>query len=452
MFKKFFTYPVVLILVLSFVVSLAFGSLVKYHYEGGKKYVNFQKTAIFFASIPANIKMMIKYKTFNLHNVLNRPPILKKHNNKSRFNQFIEKKRNALLILTRYDHSQNKSLVEIVDLNNFEVIHKYQHDVLEMWNEIKNTKEFPRINIDKSPIRFEYFHPIILEDGSLIADSNETPMYKIDFCSNLKWINDEEWFHHSKMLDHEKNIWSPGHLNPKSKHVRKYPFEDFVDDSIIKISTDGEILVNKSVIEILIENKIIQDNFVLNSYLLGEEDPLHLNDIEPVLQDSEYWNIGDIFLSIKHQSAIIHYRPSTNQVINYITGPFSWQHDVDIISDREISIFNNNVIDEKNFSEILIYNLETQNFTKLFNNELQNENFKTVSNGLSHLFKDGALMVEETIHGRIILFNKEGQKEWEFVNKDKEGNIGLLSWTRVIEDDSFVNKYKSLVNNKKCTN
>ena len=139
-------------------------------------------------------------------------------------------------------------------------------------------------------------------------------------------------------------------------------------------------------------------------------------------------------------------------MINYITGPFSWQHDVDIISDREISIFNNNVIDEKNFSEILIYNLETQNFTKLFNNELQNENFKTVSNGLSHLFKDGALMVEETIHGRIILFNKEGQKEWEFVNKDKEGNIGLLSWTRVIEDDSFVNKYKSLVNNKKCTN
>jgi hypothetical protein len=252
------------------------------------------------------------------------------------------------------------------------------------------------------------------------------------------------------MLDHEKNIWSPGNLNPKSKYIKKFISEGFNDDSIIKINLDGKILFNKSVIEILIENKIFPDNFALNSDLMNRRDTIHLNDIEPALEDTNYWNKGDIFLSIRNQSAIIHYRPSTNKVINYITGPFSWQHDVDIISDKEISIFNNNVVKKNNFSEILIYNFETLKFTKLFNNQLKNENFKTTTNGLSHLFKDGSLMVEETIHGRILLFNNEGEKEWEYINKDMNGDIGKLSWTRIVEDDSFVDKFKLLVKNKKC--
>ena len=69
---------------------------------------------------------------------------------------------------------------------------------------------------------------------------------------------------------------------------------------------------------------------------------------------------------------------------------------------------------------------------------MQKENFKTESEGLSEIFKDGSLMVEEQNHGRIILFNSKGEKEWEFVNKDKNGDIGFISWSRVIEDEIFI--------------
>ena len=61
-------------------------------------------------------------------------------------------------------------------------------------------------------------------------------------------------------------------------------------------------------------------------------------------------------------------------------------------------------------------------------------------------------MIEEQNHGRIILFNNEGEKEWEFVNIDKNGDIGYIFWSRVIEDVRFINQFKSLVENKKCTN
>ena len=101
---------------------------------------------------------------------------------------------------------------------------------------------------------------------------------------------------------------------------------------------------------------------------------------------------------------------------------------------------------------MLIYNFETRVFKKIFDNELKKENFKTSTQGLSHILNDGSLMVEEQNHGRIILFNNKGKKEWEFVNKDTNGNIGFVSWSRIIEDKLFIEKFTSLVENKKCIN
>ena len=328
-------------------------------------------------------------------------------------------------------------MVDIIDLKNFKTIHTYKYDISK--------------TLDNSSIKFEFYHPLILDDGSLISEGTFSPLFKIDFYSNLKWMNKEVVFHHSKILDHEDNIWIPGRLKPYSTYVKKYqyPIDDFRDDAIIKIDSNGKILLQKSVIEILIENKV---GDLTNKLKKTVKDPIHLNCIEPALFDTKYWKKGDLFLSLKHHSAIVLYRPSTNTVINYLTGPFAQQHDIDIISEKEISIFNNNNFFEGNeYSEVLIYNFETKIFKKLFNDQLQKENFKTYSSGMSQILSDGALMVEEENHGRIILFNNKGEKEWEFVNKDNNGNIGEVSWSRIIEDKSFIEKFKSLVDNKEST-
>ncbi|MDA9691451.1 arylsulfotransferase family protein [Candidatus Pelagibacter sp.] len=378
----------------------------------------------------------------------NKPPILKRHKKKEKLKNFLNFKRNALLVLPRYDHHLNRSIVEIIDLYDFKVLHTYKHDIDEMNKQVQNIKEFPRINIDNAPIRFRYMHPVILNDGSLISDSSG-PLFKIDLCSNLLWINDEEVFHHSKELNHENDIWSVGYLNPTSRLMKKIIFKDVNDDAIIKINTNGKIIYKKSVNEILIENK---KGDMVNRLGLNN-DPIHINDIEPALFNSKYWNKGDVFISSRYLSAIIHFRPSTNEVINFLTGPFSQQHDVDIISDKEISIFNNNnFISHEEYSEIIIYNFEKKEYRKMFNDQLIKENFKTYSEGLSHIFEDGSLIVEEQNHGRLILFNKEGYKEWEFVNKDINGDIGITHWIRVIEDELFIEKFKTLVENKKCKN
>jgi hypothetical protein len=445
MFKKIELWIVGLIVIFFILLILFVSGVLRDAYLHTNRTPEFlRNNLVTVAEIPKNVYHVIQYFINR-----NAPPKLQKHKDKKRFEQFIPNKRNALLLLSRYDHSLSRSVVDIIDLNNFEIIHTYAHDIAAMNAQVTNTKEFPKIKINNSPIRFRYLHPLLLEDGSIISESSYSVLFKIDFCSNLQWINDEEIFHHSKMLDHEGNIWIGGQMNPQSQYVKRYSIVNYDDDSIIKINTDGKILFNKSVTEILIENRLVDQNF----FIYVHYDPIHLNDIEPALTGTQHWKQGDVFLSPKNQSSIIHYRPSTNKVINYITGPFAQQHDVDIISDKEISIFNNNnFFDNNEYSEVLIYNFETKTFKKLFNDQLQKENFKTKTEGLSHILNDGSLMVEEQNHGRIMLFNNKGEKEWEFVNKDKNGDIGFVSWSRVIEDEIFIKNFKSIVKNKQCLN
>ena len=88
----------------------------------------------------------------------------------------------------------------------------------------------------------------------------------------------------------------------------------------------------------------------------------------------------------------------------------------------------------------------------MFNDKLIKDNFKTITQGLSHILSDGSLIVEEQNHGRLILYNNIGEKEWEYINQDINGDISEITWSRIIENEKFVEKFKSLVKNKKCEN
>ena len=57
-----------------------------------------------------------------------------------------------------------------------------------------------------------------------------------------------------------------------------------LDDAITKISSDGKTLYKKSIFDILIEGKIIKYN-----QLYIDNDPFHLNDIQPTLKDTDHW-------------------------------------------------------------------------------------------------------------------------------------------------------------------
>ena len=76
--KKIFSYPVFVVLFISFIGTIGFGSLLRHHYLDGERFQSLQKFAVIIAEVPKNIKLMIEYRSFNL----GEPPPLSKHKDK----------------------------------------------------------------------------------------------------------------------------------------------------------------------------------------------------------------------------------------------------------------------------------------------------------------------------------------------------------------------------------
>ena len=442
----FFLFSVFVLILLS--VS---GAILKHHYSQDKKvekYLILRKLIVPLAELPYSLKSKKFFKDkYEVGTSL-------KHIKKDRFKRYQKQELETLLIMSRYDGRLKKSLVEIIDTKNFEVIHSYNFNS----EKIINSFDFSRI-INKGKKK-EYLlkskilgirNPLINSDGSLIGHLNYSPIFKLDICSNLIWVNERQLYRHKITKDSNDEIWVGGLMYPYSNYIREnkaISFGLFDDDAVSKISQNGELLYSKSVSEILIENKKLPQNF------LNKKNPIYLTDVEPAKTDSLYWKKGDLFISAKNLSAIIHFRPSNNKIINFITGPFFMQHDVNIVSNSEISIFNNNNTLDKSskFSEVIIYNFEKKSFSKKFDNELRQNNFKTPTSGISRILKDGSLFVEEQVHGRLIFFNNKGEKEWEYLNKSDDGKIYRTNWTRLIEDKFLINELYKKIQNKNCKN
>jgi hypothetical protein len=463
--KKFFTYPVFVVLFISFIVLIGYGGLLRHHYLGGEVFQSLTKVATFLSEIPSNIKNIKIYRSNNKIRFINHRELPKaastKNNNKPKFQRFLNDKTPGLLILSRYDGNIYKSIIEIIDLEDFKTIHKYNISPGKIFNNLsdQSQKKFKTKHFTQE--RFQYINPLVLDNGDLIASANYFPLFKFDVCSNLKWINEEYDYHHSININSMNEILTIG--KPKNSKFLKEGYidnskfnkitdEKFSDDLIIKLNQDGKILYTHSILDILMKHNILSESDIYINSQNG--DPIHANDFEEANYDSLYWKKGDYFLSLRHQNLIIHFRPQTNEIINLIKGPFYEQHDIDIISQSEISIFNNNnsILNDSKYSNVLIYNFQNESFKKKFNQKLVDDNFKTVSEGLSEIFRDGAMLVEEQNYGRIILYNKSGNKEWEYVNNSDDGSVWTTKWSRIIEDEQFIKNLKSKLKNKKCLN
>ena len=88
-------------------------------------------------------------------------------------------------------------------------------------------------------------------------------------------------------------FWVPSRIYPKTVDIGS---DKFYDDGIAKIDTDGRIVLQRSVIEILVKNGMGHLIYGTDS---TTDDPVHLNDIQPVNENGIFWNVGDVFSKYK---------------------------------------------------------------------------------------------------------------------------------------------------------
>jgi len=448
MFKKIEIWILYLTLVFVLISYIIFGSLVRREIIKGE-YIpvisTISKIALFVAEIPSNLKMIFDRKVTSPHlNGINR------FGNSNGFSGTKEDNEKYLL-LSRFDGDLNDGVVELVDLRDFNVLFKWNPDIDEFWEKIedKNSEKWRYLKRDRNDKRFILIHPLFTDNGSLIFKFG-SPLVKIDYNSKLEWILDDQIYHHSIEEDYEGNLWVCVSYHPY-KISKKYvgiKYDNYIDDGVRKLSPNGEILFDKSISELFIENKM--EELLFTNTDKFKRDPIHLNDIQPVEYDSKFWKRGDIFISLRNVSIILLYRPSNNKIIWKFNGKTFNQHDVDILNSNTISIFDNNMkmfysggnVDGNN--RVGVYNFLKDEYLFYLNKSLIKEDVKTATGGRSQILPNGDLLVEETNYGRLLYFNNDGSLKWTYVNSSKTNNTFDLGWSRILyenEDLKLIAKF-----------
>jgi hypothetical protein len=447
MFKKIEIWILYLVLLLSILFAVGFGVLVRQELVGETKAGWVSKAALTLAEIPVNLKKLVGGTSVDFEAV-DRFPGLDGFDGVPNDNE-------SYLLLSRYDGDLQEGIVELVDLTNFEVLHTWNPDINAFNKLVEAVDEYKYIERDQSNARMTLIHPKLTKDGGLLINAIRSATRKIDSCSRLVFQNTRDIFHHSIETDSEGNIWVPSQIYPQTLPLEKVGREFFYergfhDDAIVKLSADGRTLVEKSVSQILIDNGLEYLLFSIGDQDSFSIDPIHLNDIQPVDSDGEYWKKGDVFLSLRHQSMVLLYRPSTNEIIWKGVGPLFHQHDVDILDKHRLSIFNNN---SKKFiggdsvdghNEVVIYDFKTKKYSSYLSESLSKFDVRTVTNGRSEILENGDLIIEETNFGRTVYINADGTLRWSHVNRAGNGNVYGIGWSRILHqatDIEIVNNF-----------
>ena len=340
------------------------------------------------------------------------------------------------LLIAYWNDSLGQSAIKLCRIRDGKILFRWTPDIKKMNGLLSSTR---------------LLHPFLMADGSLIITGSKPKItssngiFKVDKNSEIVWSNYIS-SHHSIEPDTDGNFWVCSH-NSSPKNSEKY---QIIDDAIKKIDpVEGKVLFEKSVFEILMENGYGRAHFFINPQVsehLTYLDYSHLNEVQPVLEDSRFWKKGDLFLSLRHQNLVFLYRPSTNKIIWSQSGPWLRQHNVSIIDSTRIGIFGNNVLDaafpnendrfiDGNNREY-VYNFATNETTTPYDEFFKSSKIRTFTEGRARILSNGEIFVEETNKGRL-LYGNQKEEIWSYIEKIGKDKVSMFNWCRYITEEEF---------------
>lgn len=423
--KKVSLYLVMVLLFIGIIGSVLFGASVRHVLMDGKSLGVFGETMLYIAEFPSQVKNVLNIESSGSGQLLK----------DGRFGNLDGFKKDGklpagvladegYLLLSSYDADKEQSTVQLIQINTQKTLHEWVPDI-DRLNELNILSEEYSEDFTAQS-NFRLINPLPV-NGTRLVFNNGSGLYGMNLCGENDMFTDGT-FHHSNEIDHEGNIWTPSVVYPHSIEQ----LGNFRDDSIAKISPSGELLFKKSVAEILVENGY---RGLLAVSSVSEKDPIHINDIQPALTDSEFWEKGDLLLSLRHRSTVMLYRPSTNKILWLKTGPWMNQHDLNFVDGHTISLFGNNIaFGSKLFdghNSVYFYNFKTDQVSEPYQKIMKEMEVRTLTEGRGTPLPGGDLFIEETNNGRILKVGKD-KVQWEHVNRIDKDTIAMSSWSRYL--------------------
>ena len=283
---------------------------------------------------------------------------------------------------------------------------------------------------------------LMMPDGSVVFNYEYYGSARIGHCGDVQWTLKHE-SHHSVERSEKGGFWVPGRARlPAAEHRDSFPpftlgnEPFFLDDLILRVSEDGEILEEQSLMQIMFDNGLepvltaTGFSFVENG--ISTREFLHLNKIAelPAEMAAAFpgFEAGDLALSIRDYNLIVVLDPDTWAVKWHQVGPWRRQHDPEWRPDGTIAVFNNNtyrfdnepegavILDAPMVSNIVTVNPATGE-TQVVYGEKDGEEFLTVVRGKHDFTPGGGLMITEFQAGRVFEVDTSGKTIWEYINR-----------------------------------
>ena len=249
------------ILLIFSIITVLFGSIVKQAVQTRLRHESLNQpqheTSLYsiaeaVASVPYNTKLVIE-------NILRGDAItgerkefsVETHSDKKLGFSLISTNKNDLdgyLLISQYHKKDLRAKVHLIDIDRKSIVHTWIPDIDEINKHSRILEDIVNRKKDFSSRRYPFLHPLLLRDGSIIFNGEDSPLIKVDKCSNFVWQIDK-MYHHAIVLENNgiylwassKNI--PGKFGALHK--------EYHDDAIDKVDvSNGEVVFSKSVTEI----------------------------------------------------------------------------------------------------------------------------------------------------------------------------------------------------------
>ena len=336
----------------------------------------------------------------------------------------------GFLLLTAFDEGLKRPVVRLMRLSDGTIVHQYTPDIAAMNTRSTFTSALIDLKRDRNVQLNLMMHPLLMPDGGIVIHDS-SPLARYDACGRLEWMIDGI-FHHSVERDADGNIWADFRL-PHAQVPDVTPL--FNDEGLMQVSPDGKTLFSARVADILDRNGL-GSLWRSRPYT---DDPFHLNDVQPMLSDGPNWHKGDLLLSLRNLSTLLLYRPSTGKVLWSKTGPWAMQHDVSVIDDHRISVFDNNwrfgapegIVDGSN--RVAVYDFKTGAVTFPMDKVMQTLAIDTHAQGRATPLSNGDFMIEDTEGGRVLRAAPDGTVRWLYTSATPKRRRLQLRWSRYVE-------------------
>jgi hypothetical protein len=300
----------------------------------------------------------------------------------------------------------------------------------------------PRTTIPQSDWNVAAHGSVVLPDGSVVFNFTNKGAAKIDKCGSVVWTV-PQMMHHSIERASDGGFWIPNlryiEQTPAYPHIRV----PYYEDTIVRLSENGKILKEISVLEILYKNGL--DHFALTGDMTNEL--THLNDVEELTPEMAkhfpQFAAHDLLLSTRFKHLVMVVDSDTLGVKWYQSGPWIGQHDPDFLDDGTIILFSNNDDGTTSGSvyggsTIMKINPADRRVEYRYGIAPGQKFFTRAQGKLQTLGSaEGHILVTEARAGRAFEVDANGNLVWEYHNQYDELNAALLTGAERYAEDYF---------------